>query len=243
MRSSVKAALLVIPLLAGDRPAAAGSLRGTLQLPPAPRATDVRPLAYWRIENGVLPIAQPAAEPRREVVLALLPERAPPRRPEGQLPPPVALEAKPLRLEPRVAIAEVGAPIVVKNTDRAPRTLYLKDGEGFMPREATAPGAERTVRFTVAGEYTIADVDNPRATVVVVVVATPFLARADERGAFAFDAPDGKYTLKAFFRGAWTDGQPVEIAGGRARDATVRLPRVAAPPSPDEAGGGAQGRK
>jgi len=221
--SSRSSLLVALHLLAGALPAFAGGLRGTLQFPPSPRAAGARPLAYWRLENGVLPVGQAPVEPRRDVVIALQPEKAPPPRAEGQTPPPVALEAKPLRLEPRVAIAEVGATIVVKNTDRVPRTLYLKDGESFMPREATAPGGERTVRFTVPGEYTLLDVDNPRAQSTVLVVPTRYLGRADERGAFAIDAPDGKYTLKAFYRGAWTDPVPVEI-GGRARDVAVRLP-------------------
>jgi hypothetical protein len=221
MPRSVSAALLLS--VAVSSVAHGSPLRGTLQFPPPPRAADARPLAYWRIENGVVPIAQPQPESRRDVVVVLQPEKSLPPRPEGQSPEPVVIEAKPLRLEPRVAIGEAGARLVIRNADRMPRTVYLDKGESFVPKEQTAPGAERSVKFTVVAEYTLLDVDNPRAVATLLVVPSPFFARADDRGGFVIDAPDGKYNLRAYYRGAWTDSQPVEV-GGHARDVTVRLP-------------------
>src|SRR5437879_5789798 len=118
MLRSPYAVLLVA--LSGGPSAIAGTLKGTLVFPPPPRtAADLRPLANWRIENGQLPIAAPPAEPRRDVVVALEPERALPPRAEGTQPPAVALEARPLRLEPRVSVGEVGATFSIKNADRA----------------------------------------------------------------------------------------------------------------------------
>jgi hypothetical protein len=215
-------AALLFSLL-GAAPAAAGSLRGTLIYPSA-RVTraERRPLARWRVANGVLPIAAAQSDiARRDVVVVLEPARPAPPPPEGSDPPKVALEAKPLRLEPRVAIGRVGTIFTFHNGDRAPRSLYLKNGENYMAREATAPGGEREVKFTVAGEYEVLDVDNPRVSATLVVVASPYFAHADDHGAFSVEAPDGKYVVRAWYRGSWSAPQPVEL--GRTHEISIKL--------------------
>jgi hypothetical protein len=206
----------------GGGPALAGTLRGTLVFPPVPRGGDARPLANWRLENNVLPIAPPPAETRHDVVLVLDPEKPAPPPPEGTDPPKVEVEAKPLVLEPHMLIARTGTVFAIKNSDRIDRNLYLRDGESFFPHQAQAPGKDRTVRFTVPGEYAIVDAENPRAGATLVVVASPYFSRADDRGGFVIEAPEGHYQLRAYFHGQWTTPIPVEV--GRGRDVTLKLP-------------------
>jgi hypothetical protein len=228
----VRSVLLVSLPLTLAATARAGMLRGTVVVAqPARGSGEARPLARWRLENGLLPIAPPAPEARHDAVVVLAPEGNTPPPSEPNERPRVVLAARSLRLEPHVAVGVVGTIFTIENGDRAARTFYLRDGESFMGKEPTPPGGRREVRFTVAGEYVIADADNPGGGATVLVVDSPLHARADEKGAFTIEAPDGKYTLKAFWRGAWSAPQPVEV-GGKAHEVTVR---VAPPATPTEA--------
>src|SRR5205814_8324371 len=143
-------------------------------------------------ETGRVPPTA-AAEARGDVVVLLEPLR---RSPDD--PPPVTIVVKPLRFEPRLVTARPGAVVTLKNEDKQPHTLYLKDGDLFMPREATPPGGSRQVKFTEAGEYRIADADDPHAGAVVLLIDAPHSARPDDKGAFVLEAPDGSYTLRAW---------------------------------------------
>jgi hypothetical protein len=185
-------------------PAGAGSLRGTIFFPQEASRSNDRPLANWRVENGILPI----------VVLEPEKAKAPPAAE-------VSVTARALRLEPRVLVAGVDSTCIFKNDDRLARMLYMKGGEQVMGREATAPGATRSIKLTAAGEYEVRDVDFPHAQTTLVVVDTPYFGRSDDKGSFKIEAPEGKYTLKVYFRGAWAASQPVEV--GHGGEVLVRL--------------------
>lgn len=197
-------------------PASAGSLRGTIFFPQEPPRSNDRPLANWRVENGILPIVPAMPEARTDAIVVLEPEAA--KDPPAAE---VTVSAHALRLDPRVVVTGVGSTCSFKNEDRLPRTLYLKGGEQVMPRETTAPGAARQVKLTSAGEYEVRDADLPHAQTTLVVVDTPYFGRSDDKGSFKIEAPDGKYTLKVFFRGTWAASQPVEV--GRGGEVLVRL--------------------
>ena len=197
--------------------ARAGSLRGTVFFPSDPAPAEARPLANWKVENGVLPIAPAVSEARTDTIVILEPTvAADPNDPQTLAH--ITVEARGLKLDPRVIAAQVGTTFDFKNVDRAPRRLFLKDAESFMRPEATPPGATRSVRFSATGIWNVRDVEYARAGATLVVVATPYITRVDEKGAFKLDAPDGKYTLKVFFHGGWAAEQPVEVgrAGGEA---------------------------
>jgi len=198
------------------RPAFAGGLRGTIFFPAETRA-EARPLANWRVENGTLPIVPAPPEARGDAIVVLEPATPP----EPVVDATVTVEARGLQLFPRVVVAAVGTTFHFKNGDRVARTLYLKGGENFMAREPTAPGATRALRFGAPGEFALRDADYPHAQATLVVVPSNYFGRADEKGSFKIDAPDGKYTLKVYFRGVWAASQPVEV--GRSGEVTVHL--------------------
>ena len=109
--------------------------------------------------------------------------------------------------------------------DVVPRVITLEDGDTLLPPEPTAAGGAREVRFTIAGEYVFLDPEHPFARALVVVVGTPFVARADDRGAFSFEVPDGRYRLKAWWRGRWVEIIPVELGPNKGHDpVVVKLP-------------------
>lgn len=198
--------------------AQAGELKGQVSFPPFAQAAGRHPppIAYWRLENGKTP-PLPEADARGEVVIVLDPQKKPPGEPTA-----AAIDAGPLHLSPRIAVSQVGAPVTVKNTDKVTRTLFLKDGDLFMPPEPTLPGGTREVKFREPGDYQICDADLPYAVTTLLVVVAPYSTRADDKGAFSFEVPDGKYTLRAWWRGGWTDPQAIEI-GKSTKDVTVKL--------------------
>ena len=231
-------------LLVAAAPAGAVNVKGAIVFPPPSEASSqaarAHPLAHWRVENGVIPIAPALPEPRDGVVVVLESQQAPPTgarpelRPEGEKIKVMILEVRPMRVEPRLLVVEAGAALALRNADKAPRTFYLENGESFVPRQATAPGADRDLKFTERGEYHLVDAEHPRAGALVVVVGSPYHAVSDERGTFSVDVPDGKYFVKALYRGAWTAPQPLEVAQTKGREVTVKLP--APTPDPDTKG-------
>src|SRR5262245_60791893 len=131
---------------------------------------------------------------------------------------PLTLEAgKGGTLEPRIAVAQLGVVVTWKNTDAVARTVTLEDGDTLLPPDPTPPGGTREVRFSLVGEYVFLDPEHPFLRSTVVVVTTPFVARADERGAFSFEVPEGRYRLKAWWRGGWVNQIDVDV-GSRTRE-------------------------
>ena len=214
------AAFTLLVTAASAGPAAAGTLRGTVVFPAVredvdPRPEARKPLGSWRLENGRRAIAA-EADVRRDVVLVLEPQQ-----PVTTEVPPLTLEAgKGGTLEPRIVVAQLGVVVTWKNTDSVARTVTLEDGDTLLPPDPTPPGGTREVRFTIVGEYVFLDPEHPFVRSTVVVVTTPFAARTDERGAFSFEVPEGRYTLKAWWRGRWVDQFKVDV-GPRSREPVV----------------------
>jgi hypothetical protein len=232
---SLRALPLVLPLVVGAG-ARAGTVKGQVIFPPPSREApqNAAPLSYWRVENGLIPPA-PQADVRGDVLVVLEPLR----RAQGD-PPPITISVKPLRFEPRIVTARPGAILTFKNDDKQQHSLYLKNGDLFMPRQVTPPGGTREVKFTELGEYRIADADDAHASVMVLLVDGPYSARPDDKGGFAVEAPDGSYTLRAWWRGGWSDGQPVEV--GRTKDVVLKLPAEKPAPPTSAGQGSAKGQ-
>jgi len=221
--------------LGASAPALAGQVRGTVVFPliaedTDPRPEERRPLASWRLENGHARI-QRDADVHREVVVVLEPQQ--PVRIEPQR---VLIESRSGgALEPPLSVAQTGVSVIWRNSDSTLRAVTLEDGDTLLPPEPASPGATREVRFSIPGEYVFLDPDHPFSRSTVVVVGSAFAARADEKGAFSLDVPDGKYRLRALFRGRWVELQSLDVSG-RSRELTIRLGgeegRTAPPPPP-----------
>jgi plastocyanin len=213
---------VVTCLLALSGQAAAATVRGTVTLPAEIRSTDARE-GHWRVENGILPVGPRTPDPRTGVVVAL--EGSGTTKRDDK---PVTLNAElhGLRLDPHVVLAPVGATLSFKNADRVPHSLYFDGQAAVMPAEPTPSGQTRSVKLTTAGEYTVRDQEYPHIDGSVVVVQTPYAVQVDEKGAFKIEAPEGKYTLKVFFRGQWVMTQPLDV-GPRSTDVSLQLPAPA----------------
>jgi plastocyanin len=214
--------LAIIGLAAWASTATAATVRGSVMLPPEPRPADHD--AHWRVENGVLPIGPRVPDPRLEVLVVL--EGGAPN-PKAQLPG-VTIALHGLRLDPRVAAIPVGGSVEFKNDDRVPHTLFIEKATTLMPATTTPAGQSRTQKFYAAGEYRIRDEEYPHVEGTVLVVQTPYVVRLDEKGNFKLDVPEGKYTLKLFWRDKWVLTQPLEVTA-HTNEVTLQVP--ATPPA------------
>jgi plastocyanin len=187
--------------------ALAAPVKGTLKLPDEPRPADGSS-GYWRVENGLLPVL-PGADARGDAVVVLEPAS-----PQKADPPTVTLELHGLRLDPHVLAVPVGATVQFKNSDRVPHTLFVEHAASMMPPEPTPSGQTRTQKFMAAGEYQIRDEEYPHVRGLVLAVSSPYAAVVEPNGVFKLEAPDGKYTAKVWWRGAWVLSQPVTAGHG-----------------------------
>jgi len=210
-------------LAVGPR-AQAGSVRGTVTLTPEVRAIFDAPVGHWRVENGVIPLGPRVPDLRAEVVVVLVGSSIGAPKPDAS----ATMELHGLRLDPRVVVVAVGATVLIKNADRLPHTLSV-DG-GLLSTVTLPAGQTQTVKVSSAGEFNVRDQDFPHIEGTVVVAPTPYMAIADDKGGFRIDAPDGKYTLKVFFRrggmGGWVLSQPLEV-GGRTTEVSLTIPSLA----------------
>jgi hypothetical protein len=209
---------VAVPLLLLCSLARAGTVRGTVTLPVEPKLAEGSSSGLWRVENGLLPITPRQPDLRSDVVVVLDGGQ----RARDDQPAPVTVELHGLRLDPRVAVVPVGGTVSFKNGDRVPHTLYLERGTSLMPPQPTPSGQVRTQKFLAAGEYHIRDEEYPHLAGDVVAVDTPYVAQLDEHGGFKLEVPEGRYTLRVFWRGAWVVSRPLDV--GQHAEVTVHVP-------------------
>lgn len=212
----VRAGLLALVIASS---ASAGTVRGTVQLPPEPRAPERD--NHWRVENGVLPIGPRVPDPHLDVIVAI---DAPPKT-DAALPD-AQVELHGLHLDPRLVVIPVGGAVDFKNSDRVPHTLYLEHASSLMPPTTTPAGQERKQKFFAAGEYHVRDEEFPHVDGMVLVVQTPYYARLDDKGQFHLDLPEGKYTLRVFWHDKWVLSQPLEV-GPKVTEVSLQIPAPA----------------
>jgi len=211
-------AIIGLTLMAAT--ATAATVRGTVMLPPEPRPADHD--AHWRVENGVLAVGPRVPDPRLDVIVVL--EGAPAGK--TQLPN-ATVDMHGLRLDPRVSVIPVGGTVEFKNDDRVPHTLYVEKATTLMPPAPTPAGQARTQKFYAAGEYRVRDEEFPHIDGTVLVVQTPYVARLDDKGAFKLDVPEGKYTLKVYYRDRWAVTQALEVTA-HSTEVNVQVPAATA---------------
>ena len=214
MRVLVKVALALYALVGS---AHAATVRGTVTLPPEPRVDTG---GHWRVENGILPVVPRPLDLKNELTVIL----------EGggtvkeiAEPPPITIELKGLKAEPRLVVAPPGTVVSFRNDDRVPHTLYADGAQSVLGPETTMSGQLRTQKFTAVGDYHIRDQEFPHIETIVLITRSQHIATVDEKGTFKMEAPEGKYTLRVFWRGAWVVSQPLDV-GPRTTEVAIQVP-------------------
>jgi hypothetical protein len=191
--------------LATVRQADAAPVRGTVQLP-SELKTGRRLRGYWRLENGLVPIAPAANRSETVVVLSGVKGQAPPAART------VTVDINGFQAVPWTVVVGEGSVVEFKNSDRVPHDLSLPDLPSLMPIERLSPGALRRQRFLTAGGYAVRDAEHPHLVISVLVVGSPYYDLVDERGGFRIaEAPEGKATLKVWSAGRWVHEQEIEV--------------------------------
>jgi hypothetical protein len=186
--------------------AVASPVRGSLKLPERSRAAE--PLSgYWRVENGVLPVAQAPESPSAVVVLE-------PSAQAKSNPTSITVELHGLRMEPKLLALPLGTTVVFKNSDRVPHTLYVAGNASIMAPVPTPAGQNRQQQFSTVGEFRIRDEEYPHISAMMVVTASPYTAIVEPSGAFKLEAPEGHYTARVWWHGDWVLTQSVNVSHG-----------------------------
>lgn len=219
--------LVISVFMAMTTAAYANPVHGKLELPAAPE----RPLPSVRgfvdrVENPKKPIQAPAVTPYLLVVLES--DSAKPDSP-GQVKWELAGDsfAKPVIGVP------VGAQVVIKNSSHTARTLVaLEDAKLIQNGLINPKVGERSFTVTEAKVYTITDKDAPHLVGKVVVVNTPYIANVELVNGvakFEFDAPEGSYKLRIFYKDRWLDQtEAVTVAAKGKTEPSIKIGSLAA---------------
>ncbi|MEZ4363900.1 MAG: hypothetical protein R3B48_27240 [Kofleriaceae bacterium] len=216
------AAVLAACAVGSPARAAAGTVTGRLDLPPAEKREASSARGYLdAVDNAILPVQ--AFSPTPFMIVALEGAAA------GDAAPPPQANYE-LRGEsfarPVIAVVR-GQEVLIRNVGLMPRTLVAKEDPNLVPKGTLNVTGSKSFRIAEADKiYTIIDPSAPHLVGRIVAVATPFSANPDRDGRFMLDGvPAGTYKLRVFFLDRWL---PVEVSvtvpsGSRAKT-DVRVP-------------------
>ena len=150
-------------------------------------------------------LARAGERPAPDTVVWLDAPNAPERPQTGR----VVLDQRNLSFSPRVLVVRVGTKVDFPNNDRVFHNVFsFRDGKRF-DLGLYPVGALRQVVFDRPGLSRIFCNIHPNMAAYVVVVESPYFARADESGAFTIaDVPAGTYNYHA-----WRPGATTELTG------------------------------
>ncbi len=207
----------------GPTPSFAEPLRVIVSFAGQPAPT--RPLGYFLRPNGILPIAPPSPDPRREAVLEVLPAPGSPKLPApsfagAPLPDKLSLRILGQRILPRLALLAPGGVIELANEDHLPVTVELSPALPGQPSIQLAAGQTQKIPAPPSGELSLLVREQPATPVRVLApthLATHLLL--GEQGTMAvatLDVPAGKYQVRLRVPGgsSWQE-EVVVPSGGR----------------------------
>jgi plastocyanin len=224
-RSAFPSVPVAVGVLALAGAVQAATVRGTVVIPQAGRAAGERFPSFWpRLENGLLPIGPPLVSALAEALVVL----------EGATTSAswsgnVVMELAGSDFSPRLVPVLTGTTVEFKNVDRLAYTLYSPEHTSFFGREETLPGRSRKIKFLAQGAFAVRCEEFPHMEGAILVLQSNLFARPDERGGFRIEnVPEGRYTVRVFFRGSYVHQQTIEV-GKSSLDLTLKLP--ASPPA------------
>ena len=167
-----------------------------------------RPLGYFLRPNGILPIAPPSPDPRRETVLEVMPLAGSPKLlPERAGVPPLPTEQTVRvfgqRLLPRQLLLLPGGTLTLRNDDQRPVTVELSPALPGKPSVLLLPGQAQSIRLSSAGELSLSLREQPSLPVHVLLplhLATHL--EVSEQGTMAVATLDAARTLRGAAAGA-----------------------------------------
>jgi plastocyanin len=147
--------------------------------------------------------------------------------PGGPSKTPVVLDQKGCQYVPHVIAAQVGQPIVVKNSDALLHNVHTqpeKNKPANMAQPFVSPGMKLPATTDAEYIHTKCDV-HPWMSAWIAVIDNPYFAVTDKDGKYELPKglPDGKYTLHLWQEKFGEQDQNIEVKGGKATaDFTVK---------------------
>lgn len=209
--------------------AEAGTVRGAVQFPDEVKGGALRHGGYWRVPNGVLPVAPPLHDVRADAVVVLVPEGeggGAEARPKAR----AEIHLSGLRMVPPVSVVAPGATVTLQNDDRLEHALLCPSGA--LPRQSVPAGGKVSLSLPKAGEYVLGSEELPHLAGAVLVLERALVARVEPGGTFSLEAPQGRYAARVFWRGAYGPSESLQVP-----ESGVELRLKAAAPAPKGADG------
>ncbi len=169
------------------------------------QAAPQRPLGYWLRPNGILPIAPPTPDPRREAVLEIIPLPPTPPLPAQvigvvPLPKQQTLRLFGQRLLPRLSLLAPGGELQLRNEDEQPVTIELVPAPPGQPSLRLEPGASQTLHLPQSGELSLHVRELPQAQATVLrplhLATHLVLSEVGKVAVATVDVPQGRYQVR-----------------------------------------------
>ena len=210
--------ICAVALLVSAAAARAGTVTGTLQLPPSPAPPLRDPGFLDRADNPYLPVK--TVDPTPLMVVVLEPAGAPPTAPApGQASWELlgASFAKPL-----IAVV-AGTEVVIHNCAACrPASLQVDKHPGMIEQGSLNPKGQKSIKTAQPGLLVVTDSELASLVGRVAVFDSPWLAQPASDGKFEIkDVPNGSWTVKVWYDDHWIErgNESVDVKGKGTVDA------------------------
>lgn len=199
------AALAAVPTASrvDAAPPAVVTVEGRVRLPDGGiKEPDVQYAGYVeRISNPITELRPYDPRPECFVYLEGGPADASASKPDSR---PVTWQLNSSFASPIMPVV-LGTSVEIKNTGRLTHPLYAVGQPDLITSEPLGPGGSRLVTVKDAGKATIIrSKDAPHVEARIVALPTRYFAKLGRDGTFSIaDVPQGKWTLKVWYRDGW----------------------------------------
>ena len=160
--------------------------------------------------TGAIRVLTRAGAPPSSAIVYAEPLDAAPQRAAGTF----TLTQKDKTFRPHILGVPIGSTVEFPNEDTIFHNVFSLSGPQPFDLGLYRAGASRSKAFAQAGEYRVFCNIHPQMTALILVVATPYVARPGPDGRFVLDLPPGRYRLDgASQRGAPVSGEVIATAG------------------------------
>lgn len=175
----------------------------TLAAALVPEVTDAGP-----VTGAVRTLTRPGTPPSSAIVYAEPLDAASSRKPGS-----FTLTQKDKTFRPHILAVSIGSTVAFPNEDTIFHNVFSLSGPQPFDLGLYRSGDSRSKAFAQPGEYRVFCNIHPQMTALILVVATPHVARPGPDGRFVLDLPPGRYRLTAVSeRGAPVSGEVIATA-------------------------------
>jgi hypothetical protein len=216
----------VAVVLAMAAPAAAGTVSGTLELPPGmPERPPVRGKAFVdRTPNPLTPVR--AVDPLPLLIVAL--EPAPTTQYAPPAPAAVMWDLLGESFARKILPVRIGGEVRIRNKGRSSPVLVAAGKPTLLIKKPLNPTAEITfVPGTEPGAIEIIDEASPHLRARIVVMPSPFFATVNAKKEWSIaNVPEGDWVVKVWYDTGWLDraDEKIHVEDKKLDDLTLKLP-------------------